>query len=123
MAKVLIIDDSKFQRNIIKNILKEIELDIVEASDGNEALLVNKQENPDCIILDLLMPGKDGFEVLSDLKNEGSHTPIIVLSADIQESSRLKCEELGAFAFLNKPPKNEELKDAIKRALNSRRGS
>lgn len=123
MAKVLIIDDSKFQRNIIKNILKEMELDTVEAGDGNEAMLAYKQVNPDCIILDLLMPDKDGFDVLADLKSEGSHIPIIVLSADIQETSRLKCEELGAFTFLNKPPKNEELKDAVKRALNSPRGS
>lgn len=118
MAKALIIDDSKFQRNIIKNILKEMNFDIAEASNGNEALEQYELHLPDCILLDLLMPDKDGFDVLADLKSKGNHVPIIVLSADIQESSKQKCQELGAFAFLNKPPKNEDLIETIKKALN-----
>lgn len=117
MAKALIIDDSKFQRNVIKNILKDLNFDIAEASNGNEALEQYELHLPDFIILDLLMPDKDGFDVLSDLKSKGNHVPIIVLSADIQESSIEKCKELGAFAFLNKPPKNEDLINTVKKAL------
>lgn len=117
MAKILICDDSSFLRKIIKNIVTEEGHIFIEAKDGEELLDITKNDKFDCILLDLLMPKKNGFEVLEELKSRGNTTPIIVISADIQESSKKKCFALGAIEFLNKPPRKEDLVNAINNAL------
>lgn len=117
MANILICDDSAFTRNMIKDILKTQGHNFQDAKDGNVLLQIVKNEKFDCILLDLLMPNKDGFQVLAELKQMGNQVPVIVVSADIQETSRQKCIELGASAFLNKPPKQADLINTINGAI------
>lgn len=93
----------------IKKMLKEAGHDLIEAKNGREALEKVAVNKPDCILLDLLMPEVDGFEVLKSLRAQKSDVPVIVVSADIQESAQKQCLDLGAKIFLNKPVKEQPL--------------
>ncbi len=117
MAKLLIVDDSFILRRWVKDILKETDYDIIEAANGKLALDEINQTPPDCIILDLLMPEYDGMYFLEQAKSKNINIPIIILSADIQKTTKKKCMDLGAFDFLNKPPEKESLINTINRAL------
>ncbi len=117
MATILIADDSWLSRQMIEKILKESGHESIQAKDGVEALEKIAQQPPDCLLLDLLMPEMDGFAVLEELKKQDLTLPVIVLSADIQDTSRAQCFELGATSFANKPPKAEELNQLIDEAL------
>ncbi len=114
MAKILIIDDSIFMRMQMKDILQNAGHQVLEAAGGEDGLQLAAAQNPDAIILDLLMPGIGGVEVLEKLRDQGVQTPVIVHTADIQDSTRQQCLDLGARAFLNKPPKPDELLAALK---------
>jgi CheY-like chemotaxis protein len=74
-------------------------------------------ECPDCIFLDLLMPEMDGYKVLEIIKEKNITTPVVVCSADIQNTAKSKCIELGAFDFLNKPPTQEEVLKVLEKVL------
>ena len=117
MALILITDDTAFARRMVKKAIKEDDHKIIEASNGQECLEMVATNSPDCILLDLLMPELDGFGVLKELQKKGSKIPVIVLSADIQDTTRTQCEELGAFMILQKPPKPLEIIKAISEAL------
>lgn len=118
MPRIILVDDSQFQRKMMKGYLEELNLEILEASNGLEGLELFNSVKPDLMILDLLMPKKNGLEVLEEIKNYDKKTPIIIVSADIQETTKAKIEELGAYEFINKPPKKELLVGTVKKALN-----
>lgn len=120
MAKILIVDDSSFARMRISHMLQEGGHNTVEAADGREGVAMAQQERPDCILTDLLMPEMDGISLLLALRELGSTLPIIVLTADIQESKRKQCQELGAAGFLPKPPQNKVLLSLVEKVLAER---
>ena len=109
MAKILIVDDSLFSRLHTCKPLREAGYELVEANDGNEGLAAMAEHHPDCIITDLLMPNLDGIGFLAALKERGDTTPTLVLTADIQDSKRQQCLELGARGFLFKPVAKDQL--------------
>jgi CheY-like chemotaxis protein len=111
---ILIVDDSRLIRTMVRKILKETGYAVEEAVSGSEGLAKVDAEKPDCIILDILMPGMSGYDVLSELKSKSLGVPIIILTA--------KCMDLGAVDFINKPPKDDDLINAIDRALAAQRG-
>ena len=117
MALILIIDDSSTTRNAIRNLAKADDHETLEAENGQKGLEIIADQNPDCIILDLIMPEMDGFEVLRTLRKQDSKIPVIILSADIQEIVRKECFELGAKAFINKPLIKRELCNTINKVL------
>ncbi|MDY6964445.1 MAG: response regulator [Halobacteriota archaeon] len=119
MARILVVDDSMLIRQIVKKALKTEGHEVIEASDGVEALEKAVAEKPECIFLDILMPEMDGFGVLEKLKEKGLSIPVIVLSADIQETTKTKCFELGVADFLNKVPKEDEMLGALQKVLSS----
>lgn len=112
MARILVVDDSSFQRQIVKNILVECGHETILAENGAIALQ-RLEEAPDVVLCDLVMPVIDGFEFLEALAQRKSTVPALVISADIQESSRTRCLELGAKGFLNKPVAADSLLDAL----------
>ncbi|MBE9188084.1 response regulator [Microcoleus sp. LEGE 07076] len=120
MGLVLIIDDAAFARRMIRKAVEEPGHQVIEATNGQEGLNMAAEHSPDCIMTDLLMPEMDGFAFLKALRDKGTKIPVIVLSADIQDSARLKCEELGAFMMLKKPPKAPDIQAAIQKALDSK---
>lgn len=117
MSCILIIDDSSYMRTSVKQILTDAGYEVIEAADGNTGLTMADTHQPDLVMLDLLMPNIDGFEVLRSLRTKRNTIPVIIFSSDIQDISRKQCFELGAFDFLAKPPKKEELLKMIKMAL------
>lgn len=117
MQKILVVDDSLFQRKSICHILAEAGYEVHEAIDGRDGLEKLLAFTPDCILTDLLMPNMDGIEFITELKAGGCLIPIFVLTADIQESRKRICLEMGVDGFISKPPKRIELLGAINRRL------
>ena len=120
--KILVVDDSLFQRKSICQILVDAGYEVVEATDGRDGLEKVLASRPDCIFTDLLMPQMDGIEFISELKARGPVPPLFVLTADIQESKKRLCVDLGVDGFLSKPPKKWELLGAIDRYFKLEKG-
>jgi CheY-like chemotaxis protein len=120
MTSILIVDDAAFSRRMIRKMLKSDTYEILEASNGREALDLIRIHQPECILSDLLMPDMDGFEFLSNLQAQGLKIPTIIISADIQESSRDRCLQLGAVAFINKPPKEDVVRQTVQKVFNTK---
>ena len=117
MISVLIVDDAAFSRRMIRKFLQADGYEIWEATNGKEALNIVRDRVPDCLVTDILMPDMNGFELLQTLKEQGLVIPTIVISADIQESSRQRGYNLGATAFINKPPKEDELRQTVRQVF------
>ncbi len=108
MAKVLLVDDSMFTRSMLRKIIKGIGLEVIEASNGREGLDRIINEKPDLVVTDLLMPEMDGIELLSTVKDKSIKVPVVVMSANVQDTVRQQCLGLGAVEFFNKPPNEEK---------------
>jgi twitching motility two-component system response regulator PilH len=115
MARILIVDDSRFAIRLLVNIIEKAGYDASVATNGREGLSKVREEKPDLIITDLLMPVMDGLKMMKALKEENIDTPVIVLTANIQDTTRQQCLEMGASGFVNKPPKKEELHDVFEK--------
>ena len=118
-GKILIIDDDPHLILGLTPRLKASNYTVVTAGDAIAAIAVARKEVPDLIILDLGLPGGDGFMVLERLRNlaDLSGVPVIVLSARDPVDNRKRSLEGGAVAFFQKPPDNHELLTAIRQAL------
>jgi DNA-binding response OmpR family regulator len=114
--KILLVDDDKTLLDVISyNLLKD-NLSVITASDGVQALHQARLEKPDLIILDLMLPGLDGFEVCRILRKEMS-VPILMLTARIEEVDKVVGLELGADDYMTKPFGMRELVARIKATL------
>ena len=104
MQRILIIEDDKFLRELIIQKLGNEGYEVVEAAEGEEGLRKMKEEKPDLVLLDLILPGIDGFEVLRRAKSEQdtASVPIIILSNLGQRDDVEKGIELGAIDYLIK---------------------
>ena len=117
MPKILIVEDDK---NILTGLVDNLEMEgykVVIAKDGKEAIKQAKERKPDLIVLDVMLPKLNGFEVCRALKAEGSNTPIIILSARGQESDKVLGLELGADDYVTKPFSPRELLVRVKAVL------
>ncbi len=105
MKKILIADDRSEVVVLVKVTLEGEGYRTIEASDGREALEKIRLEKPDLVLLDILMPKMNGFEVLSQLKKDPvlKEIPIIMLTAKGQKSDQEKGKELGATGYIIKP--------------------
>lgn len=118
--KILIIDDDEKLCRLLNAYLKENGFEVSCVNDGSGALKAITGESPDIIILDIMLPGKDGLEVLTEIRKE--HTlPVIMLTAKGEDTDRIVGLELGADDYLAKPFNPRELLARIKAVL--RRGS
>lgn len=120
MATILIIDDAALSRQVLRKILKTDGYTIWEAKNGLEALeIIEKQQKPDCILVDILMPEMGGVEFLAIMRQQELKIPTIVITADIQETTRIQCLKLGAITVMHKLVKPDELRQWIKKVLES----
>jgi len=113
-VKILTIDDARFQRGQMVRMLTEMGHTVTEAVNGQDGFMTMLQDVPDAVICDLLMPVLDGFALLALVQKHQIEIPVVIVSADVQESSREECMRLGARAFLNKPCKREDLEKVLK---------
>ena len=116
-AKVLIVDDSALTRRSLRQILETAGCEVAEAENGLDALERYFLDKPDVVMLDLVMRGMYGLEVLQKLRELDPQARIVVVSADIQTSSQDLAGEAGATAFINKPFDRAEILSALDVAL------
>lgn len=102
MEKILIADDEQLMRQLVIDFLKPEGYEILEASDGKEALEIYDKEHPDLILLDVMMPGYDGWTVCREIRRE-STVPIMMLTAKGEEIDQLFAYDLGADEYITKP--------------------
>jgi two-component system chemotaxis response regulator CheY len=115
--RILIVDDSSLARRRARAILEGGGYDVIEADDGIAALERYFVERPDIVMLDLVMKGMYGLEVLAQLRQMDPDARVIVVSADVQTSSHQMAEEGGAAGFLVKPLDEHEALSMIRRTL------
>ena len=116
-GKILIVDDSALSRRTLRRILETAGYEVVEAGDGMTALEVYFLEKPGLVLLDLVMKGMYGLDVLVKLREMDPRALVVVASADIQSSTRKMVDEAGALAFINKPFVSEQVLGAVETAL------
>lgn len=117
-ARVLVVDDSGLARRSSRRILEAAGYDVVEAEDGMGALEQYFVQKPDVVLLDLVMKGMYGLDVLSKLREIDAAARVIIVTADIQTSSRELGSAAGALGFVTKPVKPDELVSAVANAVN-----
>ena len=116
-AKILIVDDSALSRRTLRRILESGGYEVVEADDGMTGLEVYFLEKPSVVLLDLVMKGMYGIDVLVKLREMDQEARVVVASADIQSSTRKMVDDAGALGFINKPFVHEQVVAAVKAAL------
>jgi two-component system chemotaxis response regulator CheY len=112
-TKVLVVDDSGLARRLTRKILEELGYEVEDASDGTQALERYSLNRHDVVILDLLMHGMYGGDVLEKLKQLNPALPVIIVSADIQRTTREQVKQAGAVAMVNKPVTKEQLSEVL----------
>ncbi len=121
MARILVAEDSITDLQFIKNALKETGYEILTASNGDEAEQKVRSEVVDLIILDVVMPKKNGFQVCRSLKRDEKyrHIPIILITSKTQDSDRFWGLKQGADEYVTKPFEPTDLLEAVKKHLTS----
>src|SRR5262245_126738 len=109
MSKVLIVDDSNLARRSVRRILEDDGHHVVEAQDGLSALELYYTDKPNLTLLDVTMRGMDGIEVLSRIREFDPSAVVIIVSADVQSSTREMAANAGAVSFVMKPVQPAEL--------------
>ena len=116
-AKILVVDDSGLARRVTRKILEEMGFEVEDVADGAQALESYVLHRHDLVILDLLMHGMYGGEVLQKLKQLNPSLPVVVVTADIQRTTREAVKEGDAVAMINKPISKEELQEVLRVVL------
>jgi len=122
MEKVLIVDDNRASRDLIRAILKPVRCEIVEASHGQQALDLIQQERPDLVLLDIEMPGMDGITVVKRIRENQSLAglPVVAVTALAMEGDREKGMAAGFTAYLTKPVRVSLLRRQVQQLLGAR---
>ena len=120
--KILVVDDKIINRRLLIDVLKRKGYELIEAEDGEEALEITLREIPDLILLDIIMPKKDGYEVCSELQqdNRTADIPIIFISSKSEVEDKIKGMELGGVDYVTKPFDAGEVLARVKTQLKIR---
>jgi len=122
VPRILVVEDNE---NLAFGLQRSLEVegfDVEVAPDGEDALRQARQSDPDLLVLDLMLPGKGGFDVLSELRDEGRDTPVLVLSARGEEMDKLLGFRLGADDYVTKPFRIMEVVARIRAILRRANG-
>ncbi|WP_417332384.1 response regulator [Halarcobacter sp.] len=116
--KYLVVDDSKMARRMtiksLKSLINEDD-EVIQAENGQEAVELYKEHQPSLCLMDLTMPIMDGFEATQAIIKHDTNAKIIIVSADIQESSMEKSKQNGAKGFIKKPINQDNLESMLKK--------
>ncbi len=118
--KILVVDDNQDNRELVVKVLQSKNYQMIEAADGEEALEKAVSESPDLILMDISIPGIDGYEVTRRLKSreEFRNVPIIALTAHVMKGDREKALNAGCEGYIAKPFSIHELPRQVERYLN-----
>ena len=120
MARVLVVDDEPDIRDLLRGVLEFEGYEVDEAADGDEALAAVADDPPDVVLLDVMMPGPDGFEVLAELKqptHPGASIPVLMLTARGGDLDRIRGGIEGAVRYIVKPFALSDLREAVRGAI------
>jgi len=117
MILICVVDDDASVRNGLGNLLKSLGYATVGFASGEEFLASSASDEADCVLLDLMMKGMQGLEVLQHLKTAGKPVAVFCMSAHDDEATIRRTRDAGALGFLRKPFSEEALLDSIKLAL------
>ncbi|MDW8069731.1 MAG: response regulator transcription factor [Anaerolineae bacterium] len=121
MKTILLVEDEPRMRQVVRAYLEQAGFRVIPVGDGPSALHAFRRERPDLIILDLMLPGMDGFEICRMLRRE-SGVPIIILTARVEEEDRVVGLELGADDYITKPFSPRELVARVRAVLRRAQG-
>lgn len=121
--KILVIEDDPSFLRYLDFLFNKEGYQVITASNGLEGLRKSRQENPDLVVLDVMLPGLDGFEVCHRLRSEATTAklPILMLSAKGQDADKTTAARVGASVFLSKPVDREVLLDTVRGLLSEKR--
>lgn len=114
MPEVLIADDSEFMRNLLREILEEDHTIVGEVENGVEAVEVYKEEAPDLVMMDIVMPIRDGIEATDDIKSSNPKANVIMCTSVGQEEKMKEAVRAGADGYITKPFQKPSVMEAIK---------
>lgn len=119
MAHVLIIDDSPTELHVFRTILEKHEFQVSVAANGEEGIEKALKTKPDCILMDVVMPGKNGFQATRDLSRnpQTSSIPVIIITTKDQETDKIWAMRQGAKDYIVKPANEVDLIDRINKVL------
>ena len=119
--RILLVDDERRNRQLLEVMLSGDGYLFLSAASGDDALAIARREHPDLVLLDVMMPGLDGYQVAAQLKGDvaTAHIPIIMLTALDDRNSRAHGLIAGAQAFLPKPVNGDDLRTAVELALST----
>jgi two-component system alkaline phosphatase synthesis response regulator PhoP len=120
--RVLIVDDDKHIRRIVRNLIENEGLECIEAEDGFKALAVAKEQHPDLMILDVMLPGLDGYKICRLLKfdEDFADISVIMLTSKTRPTDKETGYYTGADLYLTKPFRPPELIEAVRQLLGSK---
>lgn len=116
MSKILVVDDDRLVLATVCHGLAQAGYEVIDADNGDDAILLARQHRPDLALLDIRMEGKSGFDVAEYLREVG-HTPFVFLSAFSDDATRAKVESLGAYGYLVKPLEVSQILPTVASAL------
>jgi len=114
---ILIVDDSGFARRTLRHMLETAGHTVDEAANGNDALERYFLRRPDLVLLDLVMEGTTGMEVLARLKELDQHARVVIATADVQSATRMEAQSGGAAGFINKPFEAKQVLEVLSTVL------
>jgi FixJ family two-component response regulator len=117
VPSVAIVDDEEGIRKALGRLLRAAGLEAYGYANGQEFLTAAAERRPDCVVLDLHMPGMSGLQVLRKLKTAGLLLPVVVITAHDEPETRQQCLSTGARAYLRKPLEDRLLLNAISAAM------
>lgn len=119
MAKILVIEDSATERHGIKETLEKAGHTVIECNNGEEGVAKAKEEQPNLVLMDIVMPGMNGFQATRAITRDDAtkHIPVIIVTTKAQETDRLWGERQGAKGYLTKPLEAKQLLDLINEHL------
>lgn len=120
-GKILVVDDDRLVLATVSHGLAQAGYEVIDADNGDDAILLARQHKPDLALLDIRMEGKSGFDVAEYLRQVG-HTPFVFLSAFSDEATVAKVKALGALAYLVKPLEVGQILPTVAAALGQARG-
>ena len=111
--KILITDDSKLLRKKLRLELERLDCEVIEAENGKEAVMLDLQEKPDGVFLDIVMPEVGGIEALQVIREVNPDMPVVMLSSAGTPQKLVETLKLGALDFIQKPYTSEQIKKAV----------
>lgn len=121
--RVLIVEDTPENMYALQRVLRHAGFEIIEATDGQEAVRKSEEANPDLILMDMRLPGLSGYEAAERIHRRDPALPIIAITADALAGDRERCLDLGCVAYFSKPIRYREIVDAVHEILDRTSGS